>query len=333
MPPWGGNTNLTKPLQIASLRETGHQRVHMAFKIANKIWFDGRLINWQEATVNVLSHSLQRGSAIFESIAFYKTARGPAVFRLGEHLDRLFESARLTDIVVKEKKETLARAILKLIRLSGFEEGGIRPVAFLKAPSVLLMPESRRACLAIAVFENPTSSDLARIKIASFKRCFSPITKAKIAANYALGRAAQIDAQKAGFNYAVFFDERGSLAEGPTSSIFVAKKGALFTPSIKRVLQGVTRDSVIQIARDLGYRVKEKELKKQELLKADEVFMAGTTAKVWPVVQIDAKIINQGRVGPMTKILQDTFEEVLRGRDRRYVQWLTFINPAGQLGT
>lgn len=326
----GRDRNVRQSHKSPPLGETRHQGATMALKMAKKIWFDGRLINWQEATINVFSHSLQRGSAIFESIAFYRTERGPAVFRLGEHLDRLFESARLTDIVVKEKKEALVRAICKLIRTSRFEQGGIRPIAFLKEPSLLLMPESRRASLAIAIFETPKSSDVAKIKIASFRRCFSPISKAKTAANYALGRAAQIEAQKAGFDYTVFLDERGNLAEGPTTSIFIAKKGGLFTPPIKRVLEGITRDSVIKLARDLGYRVKEKELKKQELLGADEVFMAGTTAKVWPVVQIDAKIINQGRVGPMTKTLQDTFEEVVRGRDESYLNWLTFVCPERQ---
>ena len=189
------------------------------------------------------------------------------------------------------------------------------------------MPETKRASVAIAVFKNPKPSlGMANIKVASFRKYFSPLNKAKIAANYALGRIAQIEAQKAGFNYTVFFDEGGNLAEGPTSSIFLVKNGVLFTPSIKNVLLGVTRDSVIRVAKDFEYQVREKDIKEKELLLADEVFMAGTTAKIWPVARINVKIVNQGKVGPITKNLQQGFEEIICGRNKKYFKWLKFVN-------
>lgn len=297
----------------------------MVLKIAQKVWFDGKFINWQEAKVSILSQSFQRGSTIFESVAFYNTSQGPAIFRLNDYVKRFFNSAKLMKMALPLSRDDFKKVIIETVKLSKLKEGGIRTLAFYKEPTGFLMPESNRAQVAVAVFRYSKIPTVARIKIAPFKRPFTQITKAKVAGNYALGQVANIEAQQAGFDDAVFFDETASLSEGPTSNIFIVKRGIIFTPPVRRVLEGITRDSVIKIAKDLGYQVKQKSIKKRELLRADEIFRTSTSVKLWPIIKTDDRIINQGQVGPITKRLQDTFEEIIHGRNTKYLKWLTFV--------
>jgi len=294
-----------------------------------KIWFNGRFVNWKEAKIHILTHSLHYGSAVFEGIRCYKTKKGSAVFRLDEHIKRLFYSARVLGMEICPSLKKIKEVILKTIKVNKLKECYIRPIAFY-GEKMGLNPQGTSVNLAIAIFpfkvylgEKPI-----RVKISKYIRIHpkSTICDAKISGHYINSILATLETRKAGFDEALLLDFNGYLAEGPGENIFIIKNNQIFTPSKDNILPGITRDTVIKIAKDLGYKVTEKKIKPMELKFIDEAFFTGTAAEICPIIQIDKNLINKGEEGGVTKKIKETYKRVVKGEENKYLNWLTFIN-------
>ena len=301
----------------------------MPIQETEKIWMNGKLIDWKEAKIHVLTHALHYGSGVFEGIRCYKTIDGPAVFRLREHIERLFASAKLHLIDIPYTVEELCNAVKEVIRVNNLEECYIRPIAFRGYGEMGLNPLNNPVEVAIACW--PWGTYLGeeglkkgiRAKISSFQRIAPNILPptAKNTGQYANSILAKIESLKCGYDEAILLDYRGFISEGPGENIFIVKDGIIYTPpEHASILKGITRDSIITIAKDLGYKVIEKELTRADLYTADEVFFTGTAAEVTPIREIDAYFI--GEPGEITRKLQETFFEVTRGKIEKYKKWL-----------
>lgn len=295
----------------------------------SKIWFNGRFINWKEAKIHVLTHSLHYGSAVFEGIRCYKTKKGSAVFRLDEHIKRLFYSARVLGMEIYFSPKKIKEVILKTIKINKLKECYIRPIAFY-GEKMGLNPQGASVNLAIAVF--PWKAYLGekpiRVKISKYIRIHpkSTICDAKISGHYTNSILATLETRKAGFDEALLLDFNGYLAEGPGENIFIIKNNQIFTPLKGSILLGITRNTVIKIARDLGYKVTEKKIKPAELKFIDEAFFVGTGVEICPIIQIDKILINKGKEGGVTKKIKETYKRIVKGEENKYLNWLTFID-------
>lgn len=294
-----------------------------------KIWFNGRFINWKEAKIHILTHSLHYGSAVFEGIRCYKTKKGSAVFRLDEHIKRLFYSARVLGMEICFSPKKIKEVILKTIKVNKLKECYIRPIAFY-GEKMGLNPQGASVNLAIAVF--PFKAYLGekpiRVKISKYIRIHpkSTICDAKISGHYINSILATLEIKKAGFDETLLLDFNGYLAEGPGENIFIIKNNQIFTPSKDNILPGITRDTVIKIAKDLGYKVIEKKIKPTELKFIDEAFFTGTATEICPIIQIDKILINKGKEGGVTKKIKETYKRIVKGEENKYLNWLTFVN-------
>jgi branched-chain amino acid aminotransferase len=295
---------------------------------AKKIWFNGRFLDWEKAKIHLLTHSLHYGSAVFEGIRCYQTEKGPAVFRLPEHLERFFFSAKSISMKTPFSKEEIKEAILKTIKINRLKECYIRPIAWF-AKGMGLHTKGIPVQVAIATW--PWKAYLGekpiKVKISKFIRIHpeSTISDAKISGNYINSILASQEAKKAGFDEALLLDYQGYLAEGPGENIFIAKDNQLFTPERGSILPGITRDSIIKIARDLGIKVIEKKITPEELKLADEAFFVGTAVEVCPIKRVDNILVNKGKVGEITKKIRDFYQKIVRGKEKKYLKWLTFV--------
>ncbi len=292
------------------------------------VWLDGKFVSFDKAQIHLLNHSLHYGSAAFEGERFYLTSRGSAIFRLPEHTERLFSSAKAIGIKIPYTKEQIIRVTRKLIRKNKLTEGYIRPIAFYGA-KMGLFPGGSPVHVAIAAW--PWGAYLGEKPI---KVRMSPIMRshpdsvfpyAKISGYYANSIFATREAREAGFDEALLLDANGFVAEGPGENIFMVKQGILYTPMPGSILPGITRASIIQIAGNMGIRVKEKKIKPHELRQADELFFTGTAAEVTPIGMIDSKKIGNGGVGPVTHMLKEQYLRAVRGEDPKYYRWLTLV--------
>ncbi len=301
----------------------------MPIQETEKIWMNGKLIDWKEAKVHVLTHALHYGSGVFEGIRCYKTIEGPAVFRLREHIERLFASAKLHLIDIPYTVEELCTAVKEVIKANELEECYVRPIAFRGYGEMGLNPLNNPVEVAIACW--PWGTYLGeeglkrgiRAKISSFQRIAPNILPptAKNTGQYANSILAKVESLKSGYDEAILLDYRGFVSEGPGENIFIVKNGVIYTPpEHASILKGITRDSIITIAKDLGYKVVEKELTRADLYTADEVFFTGTAAEVTPIREIDAYVI--GEPGEITRKLQETFFKVTNGKIEKYKKWL-----------
>jgi len=299
-----------------------------------KIWFDGKFVGWDEAKVHVLAHGLHYGSGVFEGIRCYKTSRGSAVFRLEDHIDRFYNSAKVYFMNIPYSKSELIEAIVNLIKLNGLEECYIRPIAFRGLGGFSLDPRSNSLHVAVAVW--PWGEYLGegvrdkgvRCTISSWVRVQNNMIPmmAKATGQYINSSLACMEAHLKGFDEAIMLDSRGYVSEGTGENIFLVKDGVLYTPSTSSsILLGITRDSVIKIAIDMGFKVVEKDISKEELFLADELFFTGTAAEITPVVEVDHRLVGEGKVGPVTRRLQEKFFAIVRGLDNNYSRWLHFI--------
>ncbi|MHB8565799.1 MAG: branched-chain amino acid transaminase [Nitrososphaerales archaeon] len=300
-------------------------------KKTEKIWFDGEIVPWDKATVHVMTHSLHYGSAIFEGIRCYNTNEGTMIFRLDSHITRLFDSAKIYGITIPYTFAEVTRAIKQIIKSNNINECYIRPIVFYGWDEVGVNPEGNKIHLAIAVWPwLPYLGDQGlkngvRAKISSWARIDprSMPTMAKASANYANSILARLEAHKLGYQEAILLNTNGMVTEGTGENIFIVRGGVLFTPPHSAgVLPGITRDSIIQVGRDLGFRVKERNISRSELLLAEEAFFTGTAAEVTPISEIDGQVVGEGSRGPITEKIQTKFFDIVRGKDHLYSKWL-----------
>ena len=300
-----------------------------SFQTTEKIWLNGRMVPWQNANVHVLSHALHYGSGVFEGIRFYKTSAGPAIFRLKEHVARLFYSAKTLDMKIPFSRKEVVEAIQKTVRVNKIPSGYIRPLAFFDYGKMGLNPTGAKVSLAIACW--PWGSYLGGkpIRVKTSKRIRlhpdSVVTDAKVCGHYVNSILASLEIQKAKFDEALFLDYKGNVAEGPGENIFFLKKGVLHTPRLGSILAGITRDVIVQIAADFGVRTKEGNYKLRDFYAADEVFFTGTAAEVQPIASIDSKKIKNGKAGEFTTKLRETFLSAVAGEIPKYKKWLTVV--------
>jgi branched-chain amino acid aminotransferase len=299
-----------------------------------KIWLDGRLIPWDDAHVHVLTHTLHYGLGVFEGIRCYRTDDGrSAVFRLGEHVRRLFESAHINLMTIPFARDELTQAILETLRVNCLEEGYIRPLVFIGDGAMGLNPGDNPIRVAVIVW--PWGKYLGeegmergiRAKVSTFARHFvnAKMTKGKTCGDYVNSILAKREALLDGYDEAIMLDTQGLVSEASGENVFVVRDGGLRTPPLQTVLEGITRASVMEIARDKGIPVMESAITRDELYVADEVFLTGTAAEVTPIREIDHRTIGSGRRGPIAKKLQDAFFDVVAGRDPKYERWLTYV--------
>ena len=294
-----------------------------------KIWFDGKLVDWDKTNIHLLTHTLHYGGGVFEGIRAYKTENGPAVFRLPEHIDRLFYSASVMEMEIPFSKEEVKKAILETIRVNDVEECYIRPIVFFGYEKMGLNPTGSPINTAIAVWpwDAYLGKEIVSVKISKYIRPHprSTVTDAKICGSYANSILASLEIKKAGFDEALLLDHRGYVAEGPGENIFMVKEGKLLTPSMGAILGGITRDSVMQIAKDLNIPVEEKDITVEELKSADEAFFSGTAAEICAIGKIDDIVINKGEIGVVTKKIKETYTKAIHGELEKYSKWLTTV--------
>ncbi|NPV58257.1 MAG: branched-chain amino acid transaminase [Actinobacteria bacterium] len=298
-----------------------------------KIWMDGELVDWKDAKIHLLSHSLHYGSGVFEGIRAYETPRGAAVFRLTDHMRRLFRSAAIYRKPIPFSLEELVEATKVVIRANGLKSCYIRPIAFRGYGEMGLHPMAAPVNVAIAVW--PWGAYLGeegikngvRAKVSSFRRNDANTipTAAKATGQYLNSILAKMEAVEAGYDEAILLNLHGHVADGAGENIFVVRNGVVFTPPTSAgALEGITRDSVMRIAEDMDIPCREKDLVRTDLYIADEAFFTGTAAEVVPIREIDDREI--GDPGPITRRIQDKFFEVVEGKDKAYEHWLEYVD-------
>lgn len=301
---------------------------------SNYVWMDGKLVNYEQATVHVLNPTMHYGTGVFEGIRCYETAKGSAVFRLREHLQRLIESVHIVGIdEYPYSVPELYSAVHMTIRANGFSECYIRPLIYMAGPLTLDLDDWQPVtCIAVwewAPFLGKDGAEKgARATISSFTRHHPNVmmTKAKITGNYVNSTFAMTLAKRSGFDEAILLDPQGFVAECSGENIFLVRDGIILTPPRNSILEGITRDTIITLARDEGYQVVEEQISRDLLYIADEVFLSGTAAEVVPVVEIDHRPIHHGRRGTVTQRLQALFHETVKGQGAHSPAWLDYVD-------
>lgn len=297
-----------------------------------KAWVDGELVDWGSATVHLKAHALHYGSGVFEGIRTYPTPDGPAVFRLRDHIRRLFRSAHLYHMEVPFTEDDLVEACRATVRANGMEACYLRPIVFRAVGGMGLNPLDVPIVCAILAWEWGAylgEEGLARgvrVKISSWKRLDHNALPpgAKATGQYLNSQLAKMEAVRAGYDEAILLNQAGHVTDGSGENVFIAQDGAILTPPLSAgCLDGITRDSVMRIARDLGYTVEERNLSRFDLYSADEAFFTGTAAEVTPIREVDDRVLGSNGPGPVTKELQAAFFEAAHGRAERYRHWLT----------
>jgi len=300
-----------------------------------KIWMDGELVPWGEAKIHVLSHALHYGSAVFEGIRAYETSRGAAVWHLDEHLKRLYRSAKLYHLEIPYSIEALVQATKDVIRANGLNACYVRPLVLRGYGEMGVNPLNAPVNVVIAVWawgaylgEDALERGV-RIKISSWRRNSqnSLPAAAKATGQYINSVLAKVESLKAGYDEAIMLNEAGQITDGSGENVFVVRDGTLATPPTQAgCLDGVTRNVVITLARDLGYTVKEENLVRTDIYNADECFFTGTAAEITPIREVDDRTVGEGHRGPVTKELQGAFFAATKGENEKYASWLTHVN-------
>jgi branched-chain amino acid aminotransferase len=296
-----------------------------------KIWMDGTFVDWKDATVHVLTHTLHYGLGVFEGIRCYKTVDGPAVFRLAEHVERLFASAHISGLKIPFTQEQIGAAIIETLKVNKMEAGYVRPLIYVGYGAMGIYPGRNPIRAMIATW--PWGAYLGdeglekgiRVKTASFTRQHVNIsmTKAKVCGNYTNSILGKVEAINDGYDEALFLDPTGHVAEGSGENIFLVRRGALATTPRSAVLEGITRDAVLTIATDAGIEAREEFFTRDQLYTADEAFFTGTAAEITPIREVDRRVIGAGARGPVTRKIQETFFSAVRGENPKYRSWLT----------
>ena len=292
------------------------------------IWMDGKFTPWKDAKVHVLTHTLHYGLGVFEGIRFYKTNKGPAVFRLKEHVKRLFDGAKTSFMDVPYSEKEICKAIIETVKKNDVESGYIRPIFFYGYGKMGLDPHGAELNCVIAAWPwgSYLGEEAVKVKTSSFIRIHPQSThaEAKICGHYVNSIFASLEAKKEGFQEALLLDHKGNVAEGPGENLFLVKDGKLMTVKLGNILPGITRDAVMQITEDMGIEVEEKVLRKEDVYDADEAFFTGTAAEVTAIAQLDDKKIGDGTGGPVTKSIREKFMDIVTGKNEKYKDWLSY---------
>jgi len=306
----------------------------MALQATEQIWLDGQFVPWEQGNVHLLTHTLHYGLGVFEGIRCYRCDdTRSAVFRLTEHVARLYRSAQIVEMDLPFERASLEQAVLETLRVNRMREGYIRPLAFLGAGAMGLLPSDNP--VRVAVIAWPWGAYLGeeglergiRAKVSSYTRHHPNVsmTKSKTCGQYVNSILAKREVTRMGYDEAIMLDTQGMLAEASGENIFLVRDGILKTPPLGAILEGITRDCVIQLAQEKGIRVVETPLTRDDLYGADEAFLTGTAAEVTPIREVDNRVIGSGARGPITKILQGAFFDVVHGRDSKHESWLAYL--------
>lgn len=300
---------------------------------SEKIWMDGRFVKWSDANIHILTHTLHYGFGVFEGIRCYKTVKGPAVFRLKEHVERLLNSCHILQIEIPFTHEEIFKAIIDTVKVNKLKECYIRPIVYLGYGSMGIYPKKNPVKVAIAVWpwgaylgEEGIKNGI-RAKISSFTRHHVNVTmtKSKTCGDYVNSLLAKREAIKCGYDEALLLDTNGYVTEGSGQNIFIVRNGILKTAPLTSILEGITRNSIIEIAQNEKIQAYETSFTRDELYIADEVFLTGTASEITPVREVDTRVIGKGKPGPITKKLQTLFFKIVSGQERKYRSWLTYV--------
>ncbi|RJQ38283.1 MAG: branched-chain amino acid transaminase [Nitrospiraceae bacterium] len=302
-------------------------------KKTEKIWMDGRFVDWDDANVHVMTHTLHYGLGVFEGIRCYETKSGPAIFRLKEHVDRLFKSADIFLLKIPYSRREIEEAIIKTVKINKIKECYIRPLVYIGYGAMGLYPKDNPVNVAVSVW--PWGAYLGddglkngiRVKVSSFIRNHvnSQMSRAKACGYYINSQIAKKEAITLGYDEALLLDTDGYVAEGSGENIFIVRNNRLKTTPLTSVLEGITRDSIMKIARNLKIEVTEDRFTRDELYIADEAFFTGTAAEITPIREVDGRVIGEGKAGKITKKIQSVFFDSVKGKNKKYESWLTRI--------
>lgn len=297
------------------------------------IWYDGAMVPWRDATTHVLTHSLHYGLAVFEGLRAYDTKKGAAIFRLKEHIDRLFASAHIYMMKIPFSKKELMDACLNVVKENNLSSCYIRPIAFYGSEKMGVSPKGATVHVAIAAW--PWGAYLGaegiekgiRVKTSSFSRHHVNVTmcRAKYSGTYANSILANQEAIDHGYDEALLLDVDGFVAEGAGENLFIVKNNTIYEPELTSALMGITRDTILTLAADLGLNVKSKRLTRDDVYTADEAFFTGTAAEVTPIRELDNRVIGAGQRGPVTEKLQTLFFDLVNGREEKHGEWLAYV--------
>lgn len=298
-----------------------------------KIWFNGELVEWRSATTHVLTHTLHYGMGVFEGVRAYETPDGPAIFRLQDHTKRLFNSAKIVGMQLPFTEEQINRAHIDVVKANNLASCYFRPMAYYGSGKLGVAPKQDDVQVILAAWawgaylgEEGMRKGI-RVRVSSFTRHHPNVTmiKAKANGNYMNSIMANTEASRDGYDEAILLDAQGYVAEGSGENIFTVRDGVLYTPALDVALDGITRRSVIAIASEMGLKVVEKRLTRDELYVADEVFFTGTAAEVTPIREIDGRQIGIGERGPITAEIQQRYFDIVQGKNPKYRDWLTYV--------
>ena len=297
------------------------------------IWYDGKMVPWREATTHVLTHTLHYGMGVFEGVRAYDAEQGTAIFRLREHTDRLFRSAHILRMSIPYDKDTLNAAQTAVVRENGLQSAYLRPMCFYGSEGMGLRADNLKVHVIVAAWEwgaylgKENLERGIRIRTSSFTRHHVNITmcKAKANGNYMNSMLALNEALAGGYDEAMLLDSEGYVAEGSGENIFIVRNGVLYTPDLTSALEGVTRDTIMVLAREEGLEVREKRITRDEVYVADEAFFTGTAAEVTPIREVDQRVIGSGTRGPITEKLQTLYFDQVHGRREDHPEWLTLV--------
>jgi branched-chain amino acid aminotransferase len=297
------------------------------------IWFDGKMVDWRDAKLHVLTHSLHYGMGVFEGVRAYKTESGTAIFRLAEHTRRLFNSAKIFQMKLPFGFDEIVQAQKDVVRDNKLESCYLRPIAWIGSEKLGVSPRGNTIHVAIAAWpwgaylgEEGLAKGI-RVKTSSFTRHHVNVSmvRAKASGYYVNSILANQEVTTHGYDEALLLDTEGYVSEGAGENVFIVKEGVIYTPDLASCLDGITRNSVIEMARDLGIEVREKRITRDEMYCADEAFFTGTAAEVTPIRELDDRPIGEGSRGPITEKLQSLFFDIVAGRNSKYAGWLSSV--------
>ena len=299
-----------------------------------KIWMDGKMVEWRDAKIHVLTHTLHYGCGAFEGVRAYKTDKGTAIFRLREHTERLFNSAKILRMPMPFKLDELMQAQIDVIKANNLESGYLRPLIWMGSEKMGVSPKGAKVHAMVAAWpwgaylgEDGMNRGI-RVKTSSFTRHHVNITmtQAKSVSNYTNSILANLEATEDGYDEALLLDTAGFVSEGSGENVFVVKEGVVYTPDLSAgALNGITRKTVTAICKDLGLELKEKRITRDEIYIADEAFFTGTAAEVTPIRELDRVQIGEGTRGPITEKIQSAYFDIVYGRNAKYADWLTLV--------
>ncbi len=300
---------------------------------SKKIWMDGEFVNWADANVHILTHTLHYGTGAFEGIRCYKTKKGSAIFRLQEHVDRLLDSCHILNIDSPFSNAKIKKAIVDTVKVNKLKECYIRPLVFIGYGAMGLYTKGNPIKVAVAAWpwgaylgEEGIKNGI-RVKVSSFTRLHVNVsmTKSKTCGDYVNSTLAKSEAVACGYDEALILDTSGFVSEGTGQNIFIVRDGVLMTPPLPSVLEGITRKSIIEMARKEKIEVSETNFTRDEVYISDEAFFTGTAAEVTPIREVDGRSIGNGKPGPVTKKLQKLFFQIVKGEAKAYKSWLTYV--------